>query len=168
EALPMGLASEAELVDRELLQPVSVEQLMSALNSRLPEGFNVVDGVVIPLKSPSPSASVATTSYRVPLPQPLTVDLDMAINAFLKSEQVLVTRVKKGREEQIDLRPNVLEILLVNDELELKLIKGSPLQVAAHLFALGVEDIRRLQVRKVGITLKDLPLATTVTKLGKN
>ena len=55
----MGVASEAELVDLELTRPVAVSQLISGLNVQLPEGFSVIEGAVIPWKSPSPSASAA-------------------------------------------------------------------------------------------------------------
>jgi len=155
EALPMGVASETELIDLELTKPVSVGQLISDLNVQLPDGFKITEGQDIPWKAPSPSASVAASRYRVPLPGKVPADLAERIINFLDAEQVLVTRIKKQREEQIDLRPNVLEISRVDNELELLLVKGSPLQVAAYLFEMDIEAIRRLQVRKIGITLKD-------------
>lgn len=157
EALPMGVASEAELIDLELIRPVPINHIITDLNVQLPEGFKIIEGSVVPWKSPSPSASVVATRYRVPLPQPGPVDLSGRITTFLESERVLVTRKKKGREEQLDLRPDVLGISQVDDELELELVKGSPLQVAAMLFELSIEDVRRLQVRKIGITLDELP-----------
>ena len=157
EALPMGVSSEAELVDLELLRHVPIDQVIQELNVQLPDGFKIVEGKIIPWKSPSPSVSVASSCYRVPLPQPLPKDLTERIVSFLNADQVLISRIKKRREEQIDLRPNVLELSRIDDELQMELIKGSPLQVAAYLFKLEVEDIRRLAVRKTGITLKDQP-----------
>lgn len=154
EALPMGVTSEAELVDLELVRLMPVPQLIDDLNVQLPEGFSIIEGAVVPWKSPSPSAAVATTRYRVPLPQPVPAELSERIIAFIESEQVMVTRLKKGREEQLDLRPNVLEISRLDDELELLLIKGSPLQVAAYLFETDIETVRRLRVRKIAISLK--------------
>jgi radical SAM family uncharacterized protein/radical SAM-linked protein len=158
EALPMGVASEAELIDLELLRPVDIGQIISRINVQLPEGFTVIEGKIIPWKSPSPSAAVAATRYRVPLPKPVSTDLTERIISFLEAEEVPVTRIKKGREEQIDLRPDVLEISRDGDELELELKKGSPLQVAGWLLRLDIEEVRRLQVRKIGITLKAEPL----------
>ncbi len=155
EALPMGVASEAELVDLELTSPVPVGQILSDLNVQLPEGFRVIEGAIIPWKSPSPSASVAASRYRVPLPKPRPQELTEKIISLLEADQLLVTRMKKGRAEQIDLRPDVLEVSRVDDELELELVKGSPLQLAAWLFDMDIEDVRRLQVRKVDITLKE-------------
>ncbi len=159
EALPMGVASEAELVDLELTQTVDVDQLVVRLNDQLPKGFKIVEGTLIPWKSASPSASIASTCYRVPIPKPLPNDLTERIINFLESEEVLITRIKKQREEQLDLRPDVIELSRIDDELELCLKKGSPLQVAAFLFDLGIEDVRRLQVRKIAITLKESVLA---------
>jgi len=155
EALPMGVASEAELVDLELTRPVPVGRLIADLNTQLPDGFEIVEGEVIPWKAASPSAALASSRYRVPLPQPVPAELTERIISFLEADQVWITRLKKEREERIDLRPNVLEISRIEDELELELKKGSPLQVAAWLLQCDVEEIRRLQVRKIGITLKD-------------
>lgn len=155
EALPLGVASEAELVDIELTRPLPIGQILADLSVQLPEGFSIVEGALIPWKSPSPSASLATSCYRVPLPEPVPKQLTEKLVSFLEADRVLVTRLKKGREEQIDLRPNVLEISRVENELEIVLVKGSPLQVAGWLFDLEIEEVRRLQVRKTGIRLKD-------------
>lgn len=154
EALPMGVSSEAELVDLELLHSVPIEQVIADINVQLPEGFKIIEGEVIPWKSPSPSAAVSSSCYRVPLPEPPTEDLNERISNFLHAEQILISRVKQGAEKQIDLRPDVLDLCLVGTELNIELIKGSPLQVAATLLDLEVEEIRRLGVRKTGITLK--------------
>ena len=154
EALPMGVSSEAELIDLELTCSVDIEALIKDVNVQLPGGFKIIEAEVVPWKSPSPSASVASTRYRVPLPPSIPEDLAERMESFLSAEQILVTRIKKKRTEQIDLRPDLLEMALIDGELELVLKKGSPLQVAAYLFKMEIEEIRRLQVRKIGITLK--------------
>ncbi len=65
-----------------------------------------------------------------------------------------MTRIKKGREEQLDLAPDLVDMFVEEGRLGVELKKGSPLLVAAHLFDMDVEDVRRLGVHKVGITLK--------------
>ncbi len=154
EALPMGVSSEAELVDLELLFHVPADQVLDGINIQLPEGFKIVESEIIPWKSPSPSASVASSCYCVPLPESLSENLSDRIVSFLDADQVLVSRVKKGIEKQIDIRPDVLELSQVGAELHIELIKGSPLQVAANLLEIEVEVVRRLGMRKTGITLK--------------
>ena len=156
EALPMGVSSEAELVDLELLFPVPVAKVISDLNVQLPDGFKIVEGESIPWKSPSPSAAVASSCYRVTLPVPAPEDLDKRISNFLAAEQIMISRVKKDIVKQVDIRPDVLQLSHCGGELEIELVKGSPLQVAATLLDLEVETIRRLGVRKTGITLKGI------------
>ncbi len=158
EALPMGVASEAELIDLELLYPVPVDRIIKEINHQLPDGFTIVEGRDIAWKSPSPSATVSSRCYRVPLPQPPLPTLADRIADFLSAQQIPTSRIKKDREEQIDLRPDVLDLALVDGELQIKLIKGSPLLVAAYLFESDVEAVRRLEVRKTAIVLKDQSL----------
>jgi len=154
EALPMGVSSDAELVDLELLHSVPIDKVIADLNVQLPEGFKIVAGEIIPWKSPSPSATVASSYYYVTLPDPHPEDLVERISNFLAAEQILVSRIKKGVERQVDIRADVLELSQVGAELHIELVKGSPLQVAANLLGLDVEAVRRLGVRKTGITLK--------------
>jgi len=154
EALPMGVSSEAELIDLELFRHVPVEQVIERINLQLPDGFKIVEGEIIPWKSSSPSAAVASSCYHVPLPEPAPDDLNQRIINFLNADQIIVSRLKKGLEKKIDIRPDVLELCQVGTELKIELVKGSPLQVAANLLEMEVEDIRRLGVRKTGITLK--------------
>jgi len=154
EALPMGVSSEAELIDLELHFKIPVEQVVGDINQQLPEGFKIISGKIISWKSPSPSATVAASHYRVPLPDSVPDDLAERMIDFLDADQILISRLKKGKEKQIDIRPDVVELSRVGAELQIKLIKGSPLQVAATLLDMGIEDIRRLGVRKTGIVLK--------------
>ena len=150
----MGVSSEAELIDLELLSYVPADQVISDINVQLPEGFKIIEAKLIPWKSPSPSASVVSSCYRVPLPEQLPDDLDERIIRLLDADQIIISRLKKGVEKQIDIRPDLLELSRVGDELHIEVINGSPLQVAATLLDVGVEDIRRLGVWKTGITLK--------------
>ncbi|MDX2495097.1 MAG: TIGR03936 family radical SAM-associated protein, partial [Desulfuromusa sp.] len=154
EALPMGVSSEAELVDLELLSNTPVAQVINDINVQLPIGFKIIEGEIIPWKSPSPSAIVASSCYRVPLPESFPEDLPERISRFLDVDQILVSRIKKGIEKKIDIRSDVLELSQIGAELQIELIKGGPLQVAANVLGLEIEDIRRLGVRKTGIILK--------------
>ncbi len=154
EALPMGVSSEAELIDLELLYPVPVDQIISDINVQLPVGFKIIEGNIVAWKAPSPSAAVASSCYRVPLPMPVTEELDQQIADFLAAEEIVITRVKKGKEKRSNIRPDILNIVRDGNEIEIELIKGSPLQVAAQLLGMDVEDVRRLGVRKTGITLR--------------
>lgn len=155
EALPLGIASQAELIDLELLCPLPIEQIIDDINGQLPEGFRVTEGEIVPWKSPSPSASVASSRYRIPLPDTVADDLEQRIHDLLEAKEQLVTRMKKGVSEQFDVRENLLTAAVNEGTLELELVKGSPLLVAAWLFGMEVEQVRKLGVIKTGIRLKN-------------
>ena len=155
EALPMGVSSAAELVDLELLRPLPVADVVTVLNEQLPDGFKVLSGEVIPWRSPSPSASVASSIYKVPLPPERPADLEARITAFLTAESLPLKRIKKGREEELDVRPDLVALDLNNGVLGVELKKGSPLLVAAALLDLDVEAVRRLGVHKSGVRLQE-------------
>ncbi len=54
EALPMGVESEAELVDLELFAPLAANEVASRLNDQLPEGFTIIAAEVLAAGAPSP------------------------------------------------------------------------------------------------------------------
>ncbi len=153
EALPMGVASEAELIDMELHYPVPLDSLVADLNQQLPEGFRVLSAEEIPWKALSPSAAVKASHYRVPLPGIKLDPVAERISAFMAASQVLITRTKKKKVEEVDLRPDVLNMQLEDDALVLELVKGSPLLIASYVLETDVETVRRMNVRKTGIVL---------------
>ncbi|MCF6177968.1 MAG: TIGR03960 family B12-binding radical SAM protein [Geopsychrobacter sp.] len=153
EALPMGVESEAELVDIELSRPLAADEVASRLATQLPAGFTIVAAEIPPASTPSPSASVGASTYRVPLPA-AHQSLDQMITDFLAREQVDYVYLKKGVEKVVNLRPAVLSLAQVENELEMCLTKGSPLRVASYLLQLDVESVRQLGVRKIAIELR--------------
>lgn len=155
EALPLGVASQAELIDLELLYPLAIDQIIADINVQLPEGFKIIAGADIPWKSPSPSAAVASSRYRVPLPEQAPADLDQRISTLLGASQQLVTRMKKGEPVQVDVRESLVALSLIQEGLEIELTKGGPLLVAAWLLDLDVEQVRRLGVVKTGNKLRE-------------
>ncbi|MFN2369485.1 MAG: hypothetical protein ABR605_11230, partial [Desulfurivibrionaceae bacterium] len=74
---------------------------------------------------------------------------------LLAADEQQVTRLKKGVPEQFDVRENLLGASVRDGVLDLVLIKGSPLLVAAWLFDMEVEQVRKLGVTKTGISLKN-------------
>jgi len=149
------VASEAELIDLELLRPMDVDVLIKRLNVQLPEGFTIVEGRKIPWKSTSPSAALVSSHYRIPLPEPVPGDLDERIEDWLAAEQIAYEKQHKGRPKQVDLRPDIVALSRADGELEMELKKGSPLQVAALLLGVDVEQIRKLGVVKTAVRLKE-------------
>lgn len=155
EALPMGVSSSAELIDLELRHSLPINQILNAINVQLPVGFKIIEGKIIPWKTPSPSASVASSCYLVQLPQPCPGDLEQKIRRWLDASEVILTRYKKGRSEEVDIGPELVDLALTKEGLRIELRNGSPLLVAAELFGLDLEEVRRLGVHKTAIRFKE-------------
>jgi len=155
DALPLGVTSEAELIDLDLAAPREPATVMMELNRELPAGITVLAAENISRRAPSAAAALATATYRVPLPMEPPADLPARLAAFLDEETVIVQRLKKGRPISIDLRPWVTALDLDTHALWLTLVSGSPLPVAAHLLGLGIEAVRALGVCKTAVTLHE-------------
>jgi radical SAM family uncharacterized protein/radical SAM-linked protein len=151
DALPTGLESEAEIIDLKLCHGCSPEQVQQALNAQLPEGFAVREATAVSWKTPAPSVCIRRTEYRVALPQGAPSGLVKRIAAFLAAREVPVVRLKKGREQTVDLRPGVCELRLTEEALYLTLTKGSPMPVLTWLLESAAGQLPRLAVRKIAV-----------------
>lgn len=149
-ALPLGTESLVEFVLIDLWEPLSdLGGFVPAMNKQLPEGL-VVSKAVLAGKE---HTGTMVTTYHIRLPQlPVQEELDRV----LAQESLPVVVMRKGLQKQLDLRP-LLQSLRLTPEGELALSMfsapgqpgGKPLEVAAKLFALPEEEIRRARVLKV-------------------
>ena len=155
DALPLGVASETELLDLDLASACAPAEVMATLNRELPEGIAVLAAREISRRAPSAAASLATATYRVPLPAEQRQAVRQRTQEFLAAASVELTRTKQGRSESLDLRPWVETLTVDEAALWLTLTKGSPLPVAAHLLDLPIEAVRALGICKTAITLHE-------------
>ena len=155
DALPIGVASEAELVDLELTEPRDPGDVLCLLNQHLPEDIRVLQARLWPRNGPSPGASLASATYRVPLPEHGPVNLEQKLQDFLAASNVMALRSKKGRAETVDLRPWVADLSCCPGELIMEMHSGSPIVLAGHLLELPAEAVRRLGICKLAVRLKE-------------
>ncbi len=103
-ALPLGMESLAEYFTAELQTPLSdLDGWLKRMNDEMPQGFNVLKikltGKGQPLK--------IVTDYRIVLPVEIVGD---KIDKFLRVEKFPLSVIRKGRKKEIDARPLVREI----------------------------------------------------------
>lgn len=155
DALPLGVASEAEIVDLELTANYEPAKAMESLNQEFPEGVRVLKAETWSRKGEAPANSVIAATYRVPLPERIGEGLAIRLKDFLRQDSVITTRTKKNRQEKIDLRPWVLDLQCRDQQLWMELKSGSPLFLAAYLFEKDIEEVRTMGIRKTSIRLKE-------------
>jgi len=155
DALPTGVASRAEIIDIECFRPLDPARIRDQLNEQLPEGFEVLQSEALSWRSASPSASIEGVTYRVELADLADAGLPQRIDAFLAAETVSVSREKKGRSIEVELRAAVTTLAYDAERrlLLLTLTKGSPIPVASWLLQRPEAEIRDLDICKTEVTL---------------
>jgi len=157
DALPTGVESEAEIIDVELFRAPDVAALRTSLDAELPENFAVLNAVEISWNSPSPAAAIHTSTYLVPRNQAFPPDLKERIAAALEAESIIYTRMKKEKPVEVDLRPDIANLHLDHDALEMTLYKGSPVVITAYLLKAEHNQVRSMGICKTRVTMKSEP-----------
>ncbi|ABA89823.1 radical SAM domain iron-sulfur cluster-binding oxidoreductase, DUF2344-containing [Syntrophotalea carbinolica DSM 2380] len=157
DALPTGVESDAEIIDVKLYRYCEPEAVMAAFNAQLPKGVEVLGAQSVPWKAPAPAVAIRNSVYRVEVPAGRLEALSERVERLHGLDELLVTRLKKGREKTLDLRPAIEGAHIEDGALWLTLTKGSPMPLLGWLFELPVEEAARLPVRKVSVTVDREP-----------
>lgn len=120
-ALPTGYESVAEYLDIELdpsrVVDLDVLALPSRLTAALPAGVDVMAAAIIDDRAPSLQEEVTSTEWDVVIAaagacRPLRELVEVALAA----DSLVVTRERKGKEVEDDVRPGLLSLTAVTDE----------------------------------------------------
>jgi radical SAM-linked protein len=119
-ALSVGHESDAEYLDVELTDPVDTDLLAERLTPALPEGMPATGAVRLVERAPALQESITEVQYRVEavdgLGRPVSdAVLGTAASHALASDELLVTRTRKGKESVDDLRPALRNIEVAHE-----------------------------------------------------
>ncbi len=152
----MGATSDAEIVDVDLDENVSVEELARRLAPALPPGIELRAAVEAPLQGASLMASVRSADYVVELDG--ATNVAVRIQEFLARSSVPYERRRKGVAKQADMRPAVLDLWPVaEDKLGMRLrldVEGLAVRPGEVVAALdGACQVRR--VHRTALSLNE-------------
>ncbi len=160
--LPIGFISEAEYLDMQLETPFR-EEFLAKLNSSLPDGFKFLEAKTVLGKTVSLSESINLAGYAVELPYPQDT-IQTQINSLLEKKSLIVTRVKKDSNAELDIRPYIvaLEAEKISPEktnLKMQLILtplgyARPQEVLSYGWGLAEKEILRLLIKRTGLYCK--------------
>lgn len=131
-ALAVGVVSDKEYVDIEIVGDMPVGEVLDRLTRVLPPGIVLRGGRVVPDSGPQLMAEVNRAEYQVMAEHDGSVDsvrLGDAIREFMKaSEVVIMKRTKKGIQPR-NIRPGIIEFrgMIKGDRVEfnIEVITGS-------------------------------------------
>ena len=110
--LPVGITSDAEVVDVVVEDGVDAAEFRANVEAALPPGLTLHEVDPVPDNAPAPMATILSSDYLADIEQPLAVS---QVQAFLARETVPYERTRKGATRQADMRPAVLDLWLAGE-----------------------------------------------------
>lgn len=140
-ALSVGMSSDGEYLDMELVEEMNETEIAERLNRSLPKGISVTATGFVPDKSPSLASVINAAGYLITgRIQSQDTDYKNKVLDFFSSTSVLIERTnKRGKKKQVDIIPMILDVKRVQVEqdmlaLEVMLAVGSKANLKpAHL-----------------------------------
>lgn len=126
--LGLGLTSDGEYVDMEVLSSESSAEMIRRFQSVMADGFEVISYKKLPDTAKNAMSIVAAADYLlIPKEERLTgfPDWRPSLQAFLKRETIPVIKKTKKSEKEVDIRPMIYESDLREDGLFVRLASGS-------------------------------------------
>ncbi|MDR1952773.1 MAG: TIGR03960 family B12-binding radical SAM protein [Elusimicrobiota bacterium] len=115
--LTVGYESLSEYVDLCLIEKISLDQIRDAISKTLPESFSLLDIKHIPVFFPSIDSLVNLVEYKIYDCEFLQKEID----DFLIRDEIIIKKEKKGKVNEINIKPIIKEIKIENKDLILKL-----------------------------------------------
>lgn len=115
--LGVGLESNGEYFDVEVLSPISSQDFMDKFNAVSVPWIQVTDVRLLPEKAGNAMASVAAAGYTIVFREgrALQDGWQEKLEAFMNQEQILVTKATKRGTAEIDLKPSIYEYKVTGD-----------------------------------------------------
>jgi radical SAM-linked protein len=113
-ALSVGHESDAEFLDIDLREDVDVAELPVRLTPCLPDGVDVTAAAVVADNEAALQAVVTSVTWSFEL------DCDAAdarerLERLMARDEVVLTVQRKGKDQQVDLRPVILDAVVLDD-----------------------------------------------------
>ena len=107
-ALSVGAVGDNELMELELDQEISPDELKEALNVALPKDIRVKKTGVLPEGSPSLMALVAAAAWEVRFLGEHAEELLASTVALMEQDEIMSTRKSKSGEKEVNIKPSIL------------------------------------------------------------
>lgn len=155
-ALPVGFAGESELVDFLFSSMVDPGEAERKMNTELPPGIALFEGVEVPLSSRALDALPFAIEYDVLLPDEADrEELERRVKEFLAREEVPGEKYSKGKVRTVNLREGVVDARVTDSRLLLSCVSGvRPVDVLLHLCGGDKRLARSLTTRRVSMEVR--------------
>ncbi|MEG0190872.1 MAG: TIGR03936 family radical SAM-associated protein [Lachnospiraceae bacterium] len=125
--LGVGVTSEGEYFDIELLEPLSSKEIIDRLNAVMVEGMDIINVVEISDdKKKTGMSIVAAADYVSSLRHGTLPDnWKEKIHTFLEQHEILIDKKTKKNQREVDIRPMIYDCHVQADSIYMKIATGS-------------------------------------------
>lgn len=110
--LSLGMGSVGEYMEMELAEELPAENIIEALNDKLPPGLEILKGRRMEQGEKSSASLVRGGLYKIKLPR--AVELESALKTLMDKKELLAADTKKaGR--TLDIRLHIFELTYLNE-----------------------------------------------------
>ena len=152
-ATSVGVESYAEYIDL-FVYEMGADEVMDRLNAIAPEGMRILCAEEVPLKAAALSPLIEATTYRIDVVGLDAPTMESKLSDFMGLESYQIVRSKKGQEQQIDLRQQVVSATTEGASLVLTARRGKPMEFAAAIMGSLPDPPPRIDVTKCAVMFR--------------
>ncbi len=111
--LSLGIESEEEYMDIELLENIAIEDFIERMNKALPDDIQIINAVILD-KSSSISTILKWAFYEIKFTHDQINDLSILeekINKWLSNEKIFISKLKKKKREKVETEVNIRPLI---------------------------------------------------------
>ena len=127
--LGLGLTSEGEYLDMEILSTDTSDHMVKRMNETMAEGMEIISFLLLPETAKPAMSVVAAADYLISQKEASAVTLpdgwQKTVESFFAQDVIPVLKKTKKNEKQINIRPMVYQWELRDEGLFVKLSSGS-------------------------------------------
>ena len=155
---PVGVESESEYIDVELIRRVAEEEIASALDDVTPRGIAILEVSESSMRAPAITAVITGHDYVVETGEGWEPDPAVA-DDFMDRESFVFVRKRLKGDKEIDARQIVRELRVDDGNIYMSLKAGEgpgikPHEVLEHVFGMDRERIAASSIKRVDTRLK--------------
>ncbi len=108
-ALSVGVTGRDEVLELELLEPLSPEVFIEHLSQQLPKEIKILSGEVLPH---SRKSQVRDVTYEI-IFKDTSLLKTLKVREFLQQSSIVINRIRDGYQKSFDIRPSIQEINII-------------------------------------------------------
>ena len=125
--LSLGITSEGEYFDAELVTFTNSEDIINRLNEVMVDGITITDAVLLDENAKNSMSVVAASDYVISFNEDLAIKdkLIERVTDYISGEHILIVKKTKKSEKEVDIKPFIYDLHLEGDKIYMLLATGS-------------------------------------------